>query len=119
MGSFRVPQTTPAKILRIHFCEGDKYDGKPLYQAIVAKCRVMKIAGATVFRGVEGYGETAEIHKHHVAARNQPIIIVVIDSDENIGRLKPVIEDMMDTAMVAVSDVEMIRVRKDEAAGNV
>jgi len=112
-----VPQTIPAKILRVHLSEGDKYNGKPLYQEIVAKCRNMKIAGATVFRGLEGYGETAEIHRRHVVARDQPIIIVVVDTGENILRLKPVVEEMMDTGMLAVSDVEMIRVQKGGAAG--
>jgi PII-like signaling protein len=107
-----MPQTSPARILRVHIGEGDKYNGKPLYEAIVTKCRDMKIAGATVFRGLEGYGETAEIHKHHLVARDQPIIIVVVDSPENIARLKPLVEGMMDTGMIAVSDVEMIRVQK-------
>jgi uncharacterized protein len=108
-----VPQRIPAKILRVHLCEGDKHNGKPLYEAIIAKCRDLKIAGATVFRGLEGYGGTAEIHRHHVVARDQPIIIVVVDSEENIGRLKPAVEAMMDTGVIAVSDVEMIRVEKD------
>jgi PII-like signaling protein len=108
-----MPQTTPARILRVHIGEGDKYNGKPLYEEIVTKCRDMKIAGATVFRGLEGYGETAEIHKHHLVARDQPIIIVVVDNAENIGRLKPLVEGMMDTGMIAVSDVEMIRVQKN------
>jgi uncharacterized protein len=108
-----MPQTSPARILRVHIGEGDKYNGKPLYEAIVTKCRDMKIAGATVFRGLEGYGETAEIHKHHLVARDQPIIIVVVDSPENIARLKPLVEGMMDTGMIAVSDVEMIRVQKN------
>ena len=46
-----------AKLLRLHFCESDRYHGKPLYEAIVDRCRELQIAGATVFRGLEGYGE--------------------------------------------------------------
>jgi len=49
----------PAKLLRIHISEGDRFQGQPLYEAIVAKCRELKIGGATVFRGLEGYGESA------------------------------------------------------------
>ena len=108
-------QAIPAKIFRAHLSEGDKYDGKSLSEAIVTKCRDMNIAGATIFRGLEGYGETAEIHKHHLLARDRPIIVVVIDTPQNIERLKPVVEGMIDTGMIIVSDVEMIRVEKSGA----
>lgn len=101
-----------AKILRLHFCENDQYNGKPLRDAIIAKCRDMKIAGATVFRGLEGYGEAAEIHRHHLVTHDQPIVIVIIDSEENIQRLKPVVEDMIHTGVTAVSDAEIVRVQK-------
>src|SRR5258706_11763058 len=100
-----MPQTGPAKILRVHLCEGDQHEGKPLYEAIVAKCRDLKIAGATVFQGLEGYGETAEIHEHHLVTRDQPVTIVVVDSAANIERLKPEVEAMLETGMIAVSDV--------------
>src|SRR5436309_1609225 len=101
----------PAKILRLHFSEHDKHHGKPLYEAIVQKCRELSIAGATVFRGLEGYGESAEIHRHHLLVRDQPIVITIIDSEENILRLLPVIEDMMDTGLIAISDVEVARIQ--------
>jgi PII-like signaling protein len=102
----------PAKLLRLHFTESDKYEGQPLYDAIVGKCREMSIAGATVFRGLEGYGETAEIHRPHLIGRDQPITVTIIDSNENIQKLLPVVEAMMDTGMIAISDVEMVRIRK-------
>ena len=100
-----------AKILRLHFSETDKYNGKPLYEAIVRKCREMNIAGATVFRGLEGYGETAEIHRHHLVTHNQPIVLVVVDEGERISELVPIVEDMMDTGLIAISDVETIRIQ--------
>ena len=101
-----------AKILRLHLSERDKYDGKPLYEAIVHKCREMKIAGATVFRGLEGYGETADIHRRHFAAHDQPIVIVIIDSENRISELLPIIEAMMDKGVIAMSDVETVRVER-------
>ena len=52
-----------AKMLRIHFGEDDKWQGKPLYEAIVQKCRELDLAGATVYRGIEGYGASTLIHK--------------------------------------------------------
>lgn len=110
-----MPQSNQAKLLRLHFSESDKHSGEPLHEAIVAKCRDLNIAGATVFRGLEGYGETAEIHKHHVAAHDQPIVVVIADSAENIDRLVPIVEEMMRTGTIAISKAEMIRIEKSGA----
>jgi PII-like signaling protein len=108
----------PARLLRIHISESDRYGGKPLYEAIVNKCREMKIAGATVFRGLEGYGETAEMHKYHLTRHDQPILISIIDNAENLASLAPVVEAMMDTGMIAISDVQVVRVQKRAATAN-
>ena len=81
----------PARLLRLHFSESDRFNGKPLYEAVVEKCRELKIAGATVFRGLEGYGETAEIHRAHWIGRDQPIVVTIIDTAENLERLLPVV----------------------------
>ena len=106
-----MPLTHESKLLRIHICEGDKYGHQPLYQAIVEKCRELGLAGATVFRGHEGYGETAEIHRKHFIARDQPVIVVIIDSEEKINSALPALEGMVDTGMIAASDVEMRRIQ--------
>ena len=107
------------KILRIHISESDRYGDKPLYAVIVAKCREMQIAGATVFRGLEGYGETGELHTAHLVRHDQPIVITVVDTAENIARLVPVVEEMMHTGLIASSDVQCIRVEKDKPGGAV
>ncbi len=104
--------STPVKMLRLHLSERDKHLGKPLYEAIVAKCREMSIAGATVFRGLEGYGESAEIHRHQLTVHDQPIVVTIIDTDENIARLLPIVEEMMDTGLIAISDVTVCRIQK-------
>lgn len=109
----------PAKLLRLHFTERDRHQGKPLYAAIVGKCRELKIAGATVFRGLEGYGDTAEIHRSHVLQHDLPIVVQIVDSPENIQRLVPILEEMMDKGLIAVSDVSTIRIQKDEGAPSV
>jgi len=106
-----------AKLLRLHFCESDQYRGKPLYEAIVHRCKELKIAGATVFRGLEGYGETAEIHRRHLIKKDQPIVVTIVDTEENLARLIPEVEDMMDTGMIATSDVDYMRIEKTPAAG--
>jgi PII-like signaling protein len=105
-------QARPARLLRIHISESDRYQGQPLYEAIVNKCREMKIAGATVFRGLEGYGGTAEIHKAHVIRHDQPILITIVDTAENLAALVTAVEEMMDTGMLAMSEVKIIRVQK-------
>ena len=102
-------QPNPAKLLRVHLSERDKFEGQKLYEAIVQKCRELSIAGATVFRGLEGYGESAEIHRHHLLTSDQPIVVMIVDSAENIRRVLPAIEAMMETALIAVSDVEVRR----------
>ena len=110
-------QEYPAKLLRIHISEGDHFGGKPLYEAIVTRCREMKIAGATVFRGLEGYGVSAEMHRPHLARHDQPILISIVDTAENLARLFPVVEGMMDTGLIAVSDVTVVRVQKAVSEG--
>ena len=109
----------PAKLLRLHVTERDRHHDKPLYEAIIDKCRELKIAGATVFRGLEGYGDTAEIHRSHVLRHDLPIVIQIVDSAESIQRLLPVVEEMMDKGLIAMSDVSIIRVQKAKAVDHV
>lgn len=99
-----------ARMLRIHFGEDDKWEGKPLYQAIVEKCRQMDIAGATVFRGIEGYGASTLIHRPHLLRSSDlPVMVSVIDSEENILKLIPVLDEMVHEGLIAMSEVEVIR----------
>jgi uncharacterized protein len=102
----------PAKLLRVHVTESDRHLGKPLHEAIIEKCRELKIAGATVFRGVEGYGEAAEIHRLHLLGHDLPIVVQIVDTPDNIERLLPVIEDMLDKGLIAISDVRALRIHK-------
>jgi hypothetical protein len=69
----------PGKILRLHLSEQDKYDGQPLYEAIIGKCQELGLSSATVFRGLEGYGESAAIHRHHLLGHDAPIVVSIID----------------------------------------
>lgn len=107
-----MPDYQAAKLLRLHLTQEDRYRGRPLYEAIVQKCLELHIAGATVFRGLEGFGDTAEIHRSRVLAHDLPIVIQIIDSDENLRRLLPAVEEMMDKGLIAMSDVMMRRVEK-------
>jgi len=110
-----MPVPQPARILRLHFDEHDRYRDRPLYEAVVDKCRELQMAGATVYRGIAGYGQASEIHRPGVLTHHAPIVVTVVDSAENIARLLPVVEDMMDKGLIAISDVEVIRIHKSAA----
>ena len=100
-----------AKMLRIYFGEDDKWKDKPLYRAIVEKCRELDIAGATVFRGIEGYGASTLIRRpHHLSfSHDAPVMVSVIDSDDKIKRLLPFLDEMVDEGLIAMSEVEVIK----------
>jgi PII-like signaling protein len=99
-----------AKMLRIHFGEDDKWHDKPLYEAIVIKCRELDIAGATVFRGIEGYGASTLIHKQHLLrSSDRPIMVSVVDTEDKIKTLIPALDEMVDEGLIAMSEVEVIR----------
>jgi len=102
----------PSKLLRLVLNEEDRLGDKPLYEAIVQKCRELKVAGATVFRGLEGFDEAAEIHRPQVLGHHLPIVIQIVDSSENIQRLVPVLESMMNAGVIAISEVSAVRIQK-------
>jgi uncharacterized protein len=100
-----------AKMLRIHFGENDKWNNKPLYRAIVEKCRELDIAGATVLRGIEGYGASTLIRKPHLLSfsHDAPVMISVIDSEEKIQKLLPFLDGVVDEGLIAMSEVDVIK----------
>jgi PII-like signaling protein len=100
-----------AIMLRIYFGEDDKWNGKLLYRAIVEKCRELDIAGATVLRGVAGYGASTLIDRSHVLAfsHDAPIMVSVVDSEEKIQKLIPFLDEVVDQGLIATSEVEVIK----------
>ncbi|HSM87742.1 MAG TPA: DUF190 domain-containing protein [Candidatus Limnocylindrales bacterium] len=105
-----------AKLVRIHFGEDDKFQGKPLHEAIVHKCQELDIAGATVYRGFEGYGASTRIHRAHGfrLSSDAPIVVTIVDSDEKIRQLIPHLDAMLGEGLIAVSDVEVVRYRRQD-----
>jgi hypothetical protein len=97
----------PGKLLRLYVNQHDQYGGKPLYEAIVDRCRELKLAGATVFRAFEGFGETAELHHHHMFGADQPIVITIVESPEKAEQAMPILEGMMNSGIISVTDVEI------------
>jgi uncharacterized protein len=101
-----------AQLLRLHFSESDRYQGRLLYEAVVERAKELGIAGATVIRGLEGYGETAAIHRKHLLRHDQPVVVTIVDTAENMARLIPELEAMMDTGLMATSEVDYIRIER-------
>ena len=101
----------PAKSLRVFLGEADKWHGEPLYEAIVKKLRMLEIAGATVYRGILGYGAKGHEHKRSFwhPMRDLPVMISVIDTAPKIAEAAAAIESMLDDGMIVTSDVEMVR----------
>jgi PII-like signaling protein len=101
----------PAKMLRVFIGEADKWHDEPLYDAMVKRLRMLDIAGATVYRGILGYGAKGHQHKKsffHVS-RDMPIMLSVIDSPEKIAAAAEAIEAMLEDGLIVISDVEMVR----------
>lgn len=106
----------PGKLLRVYVNEQDEYKGKPLYEAIVARCQELQLAGVTVFRGLEGFGETAELHRPHLFGHDQPILITVIETPDKAAQTLPALQQMMGSGVIAVTDVEVMVVANGTAS---
>ena len=104
------------KLLRIFIGESDRWHGKPLYQAIVEHLRAEGVAGATVIRAIEGYGARSHLHTSRILRLSEdlPLVIEVVDTDENIQRILPVLDDMVEDGMVTLERVEVITYRAGE-----
>jgi PII-like signaling protein len=103
--------TSSAKMMRVFFGEADKWQDEPLYDAIVKQLRMMDIAGATVYRGILGYGVKGHTHKAGLLrlSSDLPIMISVVDIEEKILQAAEAIERMLGDALIVISDVDMIR----------
>lgn len=101
----------PAKRLRIYLCEQDRWGGKTVYQDIVLKAKELGLAGATVFRGLMGYGANSIIHTAKIVdlSCDLPILVEIIDSKDQISRLLPYLDDIMEEGLIIMDDVEIIK----------
>jgi PII-like signaling protein/nucleotide-binding universal stress UspA family protein len=100
-----------AKMLRIYVGENDKLAGRPLYEAIVMRLRELDVAGATVYRGILGYGAQQRLHRSgflHLS-HNAPMMIAVVDTAGKIQDVLPELEWMVSEGLIVLSDVEIIK----------
>jgi PII-like signaling protein len=101
------------QLLRIFIGESDKWKGKPLYEAIVLKAREMGLAGATMLRGLMGYGAASRIHTAKILRLSEdlPIIVEIVDNPEKIASFLPIIDEMVQEGLVTLERVQVILYR--------
>ena len=99
-----------AELLRIFIGESDRYDGKPLYEAIVEEARRQNLGGATVFRGLLGYGAHSRMHTAKLLRLSEdlPVVIEIVDSTEKIQAFLPDLDRMMDEGLVTVERAKVL-----------
>jgi len=100
-----------AKLMRIFMGEADRFDGEPLYDAIVKRLRMMDIAGATVYRGILGYGIKGHTHKQNLlhTGRDLPVMIAVVETEDKLSLAAEAVEEMLQDGLIVVSDVDIVR----------
>jgi PII-like signaling protein len=98
-------------MLRVHFGEDDRWQGKPLHEAILAKCQELGIEEVVVFRGIEGYGPSTRIRRssHWSFSKDAPIQMSIIGTEEQVSKLSPSLDAMVEEGLVAASTVDVIR----------
>jgi len=100
-----------AVLLRVFIGEDDKFEHRPLYEAIVLKAREMHLAGATVLRGPLGYGRSSHLHTTKILRLSQdlPLVIEMVDSQEKIDAFLPELDRMMSSGLVTLEKVQVLQ----------
>jgi len=102
-----------AVLLRIFIGESDRWEHKPLYEAIVLKAREQHLAGATVLRGPMGFGKSSRLHTAKILrlSMDLPLVIEIVDSEEKIQAFLPLLDKMMGGGLVTLEPVKVLEYR--------
>lgn len=105
------------KLLKIYLKEDSRYEGHNLYHAIVFKLKELGIAGVTVTRSVEGYGKDKKLHNAKMLDLHLslPVIIDVIDTEENIQKALPIVTEIVNEGLVLLADITVLKSGKDSS----
>ncbi|MDQ6930162.1 MAG: DUF190 domain-containing protein [Candidatus Eremiobacteraeota bacterium] len=105
------------KLLRIFIGESDRHGAQPLYSAIVAAARAAGLSGATVFKGIEGFGGHSVVHAARVfdLSTDLPILIEMVESEEKIRAFLPALDAIVQEGLITLETVEVIRYRAGSA----
>ena len=103
-----------AVLLRIFTGADDRYNvEEPLYRAIVAKAREMRLAGATVLKGPLGFGQSSRLHQPHFFGKDdRPVVIEICDSEEKINAFLPILDEMMESGLVTLEKARVLQYGK-------
>ncbi len=98
-------------LLRILIGEDDKYKGMPLYEQIVLKARELKLSGATVFKGIMGFGADSLIHTAKILqlSEDMPIVIEIVDTEENINKILPFLDETVEGGLLTLEKATIIK----------
>jgi PII-like signaling protein len=111
-----------ATLLRVFLGEGDRHGHRPLYEAIVLKARELHLAGATVLRGVMGFGRSSRLHTAKVLrlSEDMPMVVEIADEEEKIQQLLPWLEEVVTGGLITLERTRVVRYagREPGAAGN-
>ena len=101
----------PGKRLRIYIGEADRWHGQALFNAIVMRARQEGLAGATVFRGIEGYGAHSRIHTTSILQLSEdlPILVEIVDSEERVNQFLPILDEMVAEGLITVEPCEIFK----------
>ncbi len=107
------------KLVRVFVGEQDKWKGRPLYEAIVDEARALGMAGATVFKGFMGYGCKAHVHTAKLLdlSMDLPLCVELVDTEENVNRLLPALDMMVDEGLVTMETVDVLIYRGESGKG--
>ncbi|MBI3875234.1 MAG: DUF190 domain-containing protein [Verrucomicrobia bacterium] len=107
----KIPEN--GKLLRIFIGESDRWHHQALFEAIVLKARELGLAGATVLRGPMGFGAASRLHTAKILRLSDdlPIVIEIVDSEEKINQLLPLLDGMMTDGLVTLEDVRVLKYR--------
>lgn len=102
-----------AQLVRVYIGENDTWHGKPLFEAIVLRAREEGLAGATVFRGMEGYGASSRVHTTRLLelSSDLPVVIELIDVHERIARFLPILDELVGDGLVTTQPVHVVTYR--------
>jgi hypothetical protein len=105
------------KLLRIFIGESDKWEGQPLYEAIVHLARREGMSGATVLKGIMGFGRNSHLHTAKLLRLSEdlPVLIEIVDSEEKINRLLPKLDNMVKDGLMTLEKVQVILYRGNES----
>lgn len=100
-----------AVLLRVFIGEGDRHQGKPLYEAIVLRAREMHLAGATVLRGPMGFGHSSRLHTSKILRLSEdlPLVIEIVDEEAKLNGFLPVLDSLMGSGLVTLEKVKVLR----------